>query len=182
MPIEKFEFRSFQKRNFFLSFFIRSCHRMTAGQPSATITKDVLQTIFANVSENELFVCSLCAAMCTNQNRHQLVSTKCGHLFGKNCIRKRLKETGQCPACCKCLETRREQQLRPMCLSSVVTIFPCEISRMRDERRQLRMRLNRIKIRLRQAKSKLTTNKRYLQKINQKILKHSKRNKSTSDL
>jgi len=150
---------------------------MTTNKLSPTITNDVLKTIFDNISENELFVCSLCACMCTNQNKHQLVSTKCGHLFGKNCIRKRLKETRQCPLCFKLLETRRDQQLRSMCLSSVVTIFPWEISRMRDERKQLRIRLNKIKTRLQQAKIKLNINKQYLQRMNKKILKHCKRNK-----
>jgi septal ring factor EnvC (AmiA/AmiB activator) len=150
---------------------------MTTNKSSPIITKDILKTIFDNISENELFVCSICATMCTNQNKHQLVSTKCGHLFGKNCIRKRLKETKQCPVCFKLLETRREQQLRSMCLSSVVTIFPFEISKMRDERRQLRMKLNRIKTRLQRVKTKLNTNKNYLKKMNKKILKHSKYNK-----
>jgi septal ring factor EnvC (AmiA/AmiB activator) len=146
----------------------------TANTFSPIITKDVLKTIFDNISENELFVCSLCACMCTNQNKHQLVSTKCGHLFGKNCIRKRLKETRQCPLCFKALETRREQQLRSMCLSSVVTIFPFEISRMRDERQRLRIRLNQIKTRLERTKRKLFNNKQSLQIMNKKILKHCK--------
>lgn len=141
---------------------------------SPIITNDILKTIFDNISENELFVCSLCASMCTNQNKHQLVSTKCGHLFGKNCIRKRLKETSQCPICLKLLETRRDKQLRSMCLSSVVTIFPFEISRMRDERKQLRIHLNQIEKRLQRAKNKLNINKKYLLKLNKKILKHNK--------
>jgi hypothetical protein len=155
---------------------------MTTNTPSPTITKDVLKTIFDNISDNELFVCSLCACMCTNQHKHQLVSTKCGHLFGKNCIRKRLNETGQCPLCLRQLETRRDKQLRAMCLSSVVTIFPIEISRMRDERRRLRIRLNQIKIRLEQAKTKLNNDKQSLQIINKKILKHCKRNKLTKNV
>jgi hypothetical protein len=155
---------------------------MTANTISPTITKDILKTIFDNISENELFVCSLCASMCTNQNKHQLVSTKCGHLFGKNCIRKRLKESKQCPVCLKTLETRRDQQLRPMCLSSVVTIFPFEISRMRDERKRLRMKLNQIKARLEQAQNKLNINKQHLQIINKKILKHSKSDRSTKNV
>ncbi len=155
---------------------------MTTNKLSPTITNDVLKTIFDNISENELFVCSLCACMCTNQNKHQLVSTKCGHLFGKNCIRKRLKETRQCPLCFKLLETRRDQQLRSMCLSSVVTIFPWEISRMRDERKQLRIRLNKIKTRLQQAKIKLNINKQYLQRMNKKLLKHCKRNKMSNQV
>ncbi|CAF3295256.1 unnamed protein product, partial [Rotaria sp. Silwood2] len=88
----------------------------------------------------------------------------------------RLKETGQCPLCCKQLETRREKQLRTMCLSSVVTIFPFEILQMRDEHKRLRIRLNEIKTRLERAKIKLNINKQHLQKMNKKILKHCKRN------
>ena len=158
---------------------------MTTNQLSsavAPISKDILQSIFKNISENELFVCSLCASMCTNHHRHQLVSTTCGHLFGKNCIRKRLKETSQCPSCFKTLEKRRDQQLRPMCLSSVVTIFPFEISRMRNERKQLRLRLNRMKTRLQRAKEKLSSNRRYLHRMNERMLKHSNRNKAISDI
>lgn len=152
---------------------------MTTNQSFAkSLSKDVLQNIFKNISENELFVCSLCTSMCTNQHRHQLVSTTCGHLFGKNCIRKRLKETSQCPLCLKTLEKRRDQQLRPMCLSSVVTIFPFEISRMRNERKELRLILTRMKTRLQQAKEKLNVNRRYLHRMNERMLKHSKRNKA----
>lgn len=150
---------------------------MTTNTLSPIITTDILKTIFDNISENELFVCSLCASMCTNQHKHQLVSTTCGHLFGKNCIRKRLKQTGQCPLCFKQLETRRDKQLRTMCLSSVVTIFPFEISQMKDERKRLRIKLNEIKTRIERAKLKLNINKEHLQKINKKILKHRKCNK-----
>jgi len=152
---------------------------MTTTKFLPSITTDDLKTIFDNISENELFVCSLCACMCTNQNKHQLVSTKCGHLFGKNCIRKRLKETEECPVCLKKLETRRDKQLRTMCLSSVVTIFPFEISQIKDQRRRLRMKLNQIKIRLERAKTKLNMNKKRLQIINEKILKKRKYNKLT---
>ena len=139
------------------------------------LTRENLKTMFDNVSENELFVCSLCASMCTNQKKHQLVSTKCGHLFGKSCIRKRLKETGQCPVCLKQFETRRDKQLRPMCLSSVVTIFPFEIARMRHERKQLRMRLHEMKSKLEQVKTKLNMKRSQLQTINKKLLKNSQR-------
>ncbi|CAF1036567.1 unnamed protein product [Adineta steineri] len=61
-----------------------------------------------------------------------------------------------------------------MCLSSVVTIFPFEISQMRDERKQLRIRLNEINKRLERAKLKLNSNKKRLQIINKKILKKCK--------
>lgn len=180
MPIEKLDL--FAKQKLLSSyFFISLCNRTKThreGRPMTSkpiITKDVLKSIFENISDNELFVCSLCACMCTNQNRHQLVSTQCGHLFGKNCIRKHLKETHQCPSCFKSLATRHEQQLRSMCLSSVVTIFPIEISRMREERKRLRLKLNDVKTRLERAKTKLTKNKQHLQMINQKLLNRQKR-------
>ncbi|CAF4264659.1 unnamed protein product, partial [Adineta steineri] len=78
----------------------------------------------------------------------------------------------------KQLETRRDKQLRTMCLSSVVTIFPFEISQMRDERKQLRIRFNEINKRLERAKLKLNSNKKRLQIINKKILKKCKHIKS----
>ena len=142
---------------------------------SSTINKTVLKTIFKNVSENELFVCSLCACMCTNQDKHQLVSTSCGHLFGKNCIRKRLRETGQCPSCSKRLATGREQQLRTMCLSSVVTIFPVELARIRDERRQLRTKLEHMKSRLERVRMNLAKHRQRLRTINTKLVDRQRR-------
>ena len=142
---------------------------------SSTINKTVLKTIFKNVSENELFVCSLCACMCTNQDKHQLVSTSCGHLFGKNCIRKRLRETGQCPSCSKRLATGRDQQLRTMCLSSVVTIFPVELARIRDERRQLRTKLEHMKSRLERVRMNLAKHRQRLRTINTKLVDRQRR-------
>ena len=138
---------------------------------SSTIDQEILKEIFETISDNELFICSLCTSMCNNQNKHQLVSTQCGHLFGKNCIRKRLKQTNQCPICSKILSTRREQQLRTMCLSSVVTIFPAEISRLRVERRKLRIKLNHFKVRFQRATTLLKKTRRSLQLINEKMLK-----------
>jgi hypothetical protein len=149
---------------------------MTTGLLSSSdITQDVLTSIFKTISDNELFVCSLCACMCTHQNKHQLVSTQCGHVFGKNCIRKQLKQTNQCPLCRKSLSTRREQQLRTMCLSSVVTIFPIEIARIRDERQQLRMTYNKITKRLERTKTKLQKNKQRLRIINKNMLRQLNR-------
>ena len=141
-----------------------------------------MKTILANISENELFVCSLCGCMCTNQNKHQLVSTKCGHLFGKNCIRKVIKQTNQCPICSKIFEIRRDKQLRTMCLSSVVNIFPYEILQMRDERKQLRKQLNQIQSRLERTKTKIDINRRYLRKMNERIFHLCQRKRLTNHI
>jgi hypothetical protein len=51
---------------------------------------------------------------------------------------------------------------------------------MKDQRKRLRMKLNQIKIRLERAKTKLNTNKKRLQIINEKILKKRKYNKLTA--
>lgn len=142
---------------------------------SRSIDDDQLESMVKNVAENELVICSLCACLCTSHQKHQLVSTQCGHLFGKNCIRKRLKDTHQCPTCHKDLSTRAEQQLRPMCLSSVVTIFPSELSRMREERQRLRNECQRIQTRIERTQRKFDQNRRLLKRMNQTILQDRQR-------
>lgn len=140
---------------------------------SSKIDENLL-TLTETISDNELFVCSICSSIYKNDKKHRLVSTECGHLFGKSCIRKSFKQAAQCPICLKDLTTRKQQQLRTMCLSSVVTIFPIEIFRMRDERRQLKLELNRLKQRFRRVKSNINDTRRFLRSINEKLLQRRK--------
>ena len=54
--------------------------------------------------ETEECVCSICFEPWTNSGLHRLVSLKCGHLFGENCILKWIHRGGQvgqtkCPEC-----------------------------------------------------------------------------------
>jgi len=68
-------------------------------------------------NENDVEVCSICLEEWTNSGQHRLVSTQCGHLFGKmyknnafifvlnyrglnfRCIEKWLRRTPNCPQC-----------------------------------------------------------------------------------
>ncbi|XP_043649734.1 E3 ubiquitin-protein ligase RFWD3 [Drosophila teissieri] len=47
----------------------------------------------------EINVCSICELKCEPHGRHVLVSLPCGHLFGRNCIHKVLRESYRCPSC-----------------------------------------------------------------------------------
>ena len=142
---------------------------------STSISDDQLKKIYENISENDLFICSICSSICTNRSKHQLVSTQCGHLFGKNCIRKCLKDHHQCPFCQKNLSTRREQQLRPMCLSSVVTIFPSELLRMRQQRQILREQFQRIQTKFERTQNKFNRNQKILKKLRRRFVQRQKR-------
>lgn len=45
--------------------------------------------------------CPICFDPCTNQGAHRLVATKCGHLFGKSCLRTAFLMKPECPTCRK---------------------------------------------------------------------------------
>ncbi|EDV50833.1 E3 ubiquitin-protein ligase RNF8 [Drosophila erecta] len=47
----------------------------------------------------EINVCSICDLKCGPHGRHSLVSLRCGHLFGCNCINNALRESSRCPTC-----------------------------------------------------------------------------------
>lgn len=52
-----------------------------------------------NMSENN--TCSICLFQWSTEGEHCLASLKCGHLFGRNCIRKCVRMNRQCPICKK---------------------------------------------------------------------------------
>jgi hypothetical protein len=41
------------------------------------------EIINSAINENDVEVCSICLEEWTNSGQHRLVSTQCGHLFGK---------------------------------------------------------------------------------------------------
>ncbi|CAF1183436.1 unnamed protein product [Didymodactylos carnosus] len=106
------------------------------------------------------------------KGKHELVTTTCGHLYGKCCIRKKLRQTSKCPLCEKTLETTRQKTLRSMCLNSVVTIFPFEIQQLRQERKQLKIKLKYFFNRLERMEKRLSMKKKHIQTINSSIQKY----------
>ncbi|XP_016947256.1 E3 ubiquitin-protein ligase RNF8-like [Drosophila biarmipes] len=45
--------------------------------------------------------CSICISPLESEGGHRVVSLRCGHLFGQNCIRTALRRSRQCPICLK---------------------------------------------------------------------------------
>ncbi|KAI8039203.1 hypothetical protein M5D96_007920 [Drosophila gunungcola] len=43
--------------------------------------------------------CPICQECCEVGGSHCLVSLRCGHLFGRNCIRNAIRKSKQCPIC-----------------------------------------------------------------------------------
>ncbi|KAH8342721.1 hypothetical protein KR084_007309, partial [Drosophila pseudotakahashii] len=50
--------------------------------------------------------CSICLSPWEAEGAHRMVSLKCGHLFGDNCIRQYLRRVGDCPFCRQPAEDR----------------------------------------------------------------------------
>uniref|UniRef100_A0A0K0FU64 RING-type domain-containing protein n=1 Tax=Strongyloides venezuelensis TaxID=75913 RepID=A0A0K0FU64_STRVS len=63
------------------------------------------------------FICAICTeAYTSNGTEHALCSTKCGHLFGKSCLERWIREKSKrsifnCPVCCKSV---RESDYHPI--------------------------------------------------------------------
>ena len=51
--------------------------------------------------EQEGTTCSICLEPWSNQGNHRITATKCGHLFGRECIKRWLKSHSSCPTCKK---------------------------------------------------------------------------------
>ncbi|KAH8364106.1 hypothetical protein KR084_002532 [Drosophila pseudotakahashii] len=49
--------------------------------------------------------CPICLSPWTSQGRHTVVSLRCGHLFGRICVRTAIRRSHRCPVC-----RRRAQQ------------------------------------------------------------------------
>ncbi|XP_044313421.1 uncharacterized protein LOC123037349 [Drosophila rhopaloa] len=47
----------------------------------------------------EVNQCCICLMYCDAGGGHCLVSLRCGHLFGRNCIHRALRNSNQCPVC-----------------------------------------------------------------------------------
>ncbi|XP_016994433.2 uncharacterized protein [Drosophila takahashii] len=43
--------------------------------------------------------CPICLSPWTTQGRHSVVSLRCGHLFGRTCVRTAIRRSHRCPIC-----------------------------------------------------------------------------------
>lgn len=60
--------------------------------------------------------CPICLETCTASGDHRVVVTKCGHIFGRNCIVLALKSKLECPTCRK-----------PSKKKELVNIYDCKV-------------------------------------------------------
>lgn len=60
--------------------------------------------------------CPICLEPCTNQGSHRIAATKCGHLFGKECLESALRIKTECPSCRKVCKKRE-----------IISLYDCHI-------------------------------------------------------
>ncbi|CAF0765691.1 unnamed protein product [Didymodactylos carnosus] len=81
-----------------MSDFVEPQYKRLKVEGPAATTATVSATNL-NETESDTETCPICLEEFTNSGLHRVVVLKCGHLFGKNCIEKWLKNTPKCPHC-----------------------------------------------------------------------------------
>ncbi|KNC50755.1 uncharacterized protein AMSG_06645 [Thecamonas trahens ATCC 50062] len=103
--------------------------------------------------------CSICFEPWTNQGRHRVTATKCGHLFGRACIRKWLSSHSSCPTCKKRI---RATDLRYLYVTNISVVDNAEkeralrlISKCRSENEKINRELGKVQLENRSLATKL---------------------------
>ncbi|KAG0199716.1 RING finger and WD repeat domain-containing protein 3, partial [Mortierella sp. GBA30] len=130
-------------------------------------------------TETEESTCSICFEPWTNSGTHRLVSIKCGHLFGENCILKWIAQHSREGAvkCPECNHPAKRKDIRRIWSKSVVVIDTVEkdgaVLRAKKEQ-ELRMRGEQDLAHSRMAYEMLRSEMTKLQKKydRQRTLKH----------
>ncbi|CAN8010621.1 unnamed protein product [Ixodes pacificus] len=76
-------------------------------------------------------VCTICFEAWTNSGEHRLVSLKCGHLYGQNCIEKWLK--GQPAKCPQCNAAAKKADIRHIYAQKLKVLDTTELDRVVTE-------------------------------------------------
>ncbi|XP_029827227.3 E3 ubiquitin-protein ligase RFWD3 [Ixodes scapularis] len=84
-----------------------------------------------SVAEEEGMVCTICFEAWTNSGEHRLVSLKCGHLYGQNCIEKWLK--GQPAKCPQCNAAAKKADIRHIYAQKLKVLDTTELDRVVTE-------------------------------------------------
>ncbi|CAF1101970.1 unnamed protein product [Adineta ricciae] len=81
------------------SGFIGECLTMATDMNASQASNRTPRRRSLSTKENEDEGCPICLEPWTNSGAHRLVSTYCGHLFGKICIEQWLRTSQTCPQC-----------------------------------------------------------------------------------
>lgn len=88
-------------------------------------------TLERSGAEEEGTVCTICFEAWTNSGEHRLVSLKCGHLYGQNCIEKWLK--GQPAKCPQCNAAAKKADIRHIYAQKLKVLDTTELDRVATE-------------------------------------------------
>lgn len=86
--------------------------------------------------------CSICFEPFTSTSEHRVVSIKCGHLFGKECIERWLKSKESKRRCPKCNQVSNKNDIRVIYAKLIAAVDTSELDQTKkqlDEERRLRM-------------------------------------------
>lgn len=89
--------------------------RKNAAFPAVESKRAAATAEDSDSDDDELNSCMICTEKWTNQGKHRLVATKCGHLFGRSCIENwhdTKKKEGVKPLCPSCRQPISKSDLR----------------------------------------------------------------------
>ncbi|CAF1026518.1 unnamed protein product [Adineta steineri] len=120
-------------------------------------------------------VCPICFEQWTISGQHRVVSTYCGHLFGKICIEKWLRTTPNCPQCQSRAKRRDLRRIYCRTIQAVDTSERDNAIRERDFERKTRRKLEYEKAEQQLAYDTLREQFKHLQIENDRLLKLTQR-------
>eukprot|EP01125_Pyxidicula_operculata_P014976 TRINITY_DN5058_c0_g1_i5.p2 TRINITY_DN5058_c0_g1~~TRINITY_DN5058_c0_g1_i5.p2 ORF type:complete len:352 (+),score=56.99 TRINITY_DN5058_c0_g1_i5:1822-2877(+) len=138
---------------------------------------DFLRTDSVN---EEARTCSICYEPWFVNGEHRIVSLKCGHMYGKKCILKWLKQTKQCP---QCKEAAKPSDIIPLWTGNIVAIDGAEKEKLQEDLRKekiQRMKVETEKEQLRLQYKMLEKNYSDLNQKHENLLKSYKQLQSLS--
>lgn len=94
-------------------------------------------------SDDTVDTCSICFEPFTSTSEHRVVSIKCGHIFGKECIERWLKTKESKRRCPKCNQVSNKNDVRIIYAKLIAAVDTSELDHAKkqlDEERKLRMR------------------------------------------
>eukprot|EP00752_Nemacystus_decipiens_P012701 g11253.t1 len=95
--------------------------------------------------------CSICLDEWTSKGKHRICTLLCGHLFGKSCIERWLKERRSCPQCGAKVGTKGSNRVIPLFVQNLVAKDTGELETARmflEEEKRLRKQCEAERVRL----------------------------------
>lgn len=131
-------------------------HHQNEVKQEQEIKKEVKQEATANAtndSDDVVDTCSICYEPFTSTSNHRIVSIKCGHIFGKECIERWLATKDSKRRCPKCNQTSNKNDVRVIYAKLIAAVDTTELDQTKqqlDEERKkrelLEQRVNKMEL------------------------------------